>query len=70
MSKFIITEWVIKPFDYEFTTKTEKLADLNYKFRILDDDNNVYAYGYSESVNSLQPLRYCKKYGCTKIEYM
>ena len=44
-----------------------------FKFRLLDDDGDVYAYGVSTD-NSLEsafaPLdRYMYDYGCTEIQY-
>ena len=41
-----------------------------FKFRLLDDDGYVYAYGYSTSDSSFAPLdRYMPDYGCTEIQY-
>ena len=48
----------------------EKPIDLNFKFRLLDDDGYVYAYGYSNNDSSFAPLdRYQGDYGCTEIQY-
>ncbi len=66
MGRFIRTEWVIKPFDFESTVKHAKPTDINHKFRILDKKGNVFAYGYSARIHSLVLLKYCKKYGCKK----
>lgn len=42
-----------------------------FKFRLLDDDGYIYAYGYSTSDSSFAPLdRYMPDYGCTEIQYM
>lgn len=44
-----------------------------YKFRLLDDDGVVYAYGYSKTnddENAFRPLDYYEgAYGVTMIEY-
>lgn len=41
-----------------------------YKFRLLDDDGIVYAYGMSTRPDSFAPLdRYQWVYGCTEIQY-
>lgn len=51
----------------------EKPEGLNYKFRLLDDDGIIYAYGYSDDKDSekaFEPLdRYMPDYGCTEIQY-
>ena len=48
----------------------EKPKDLNEKFRLLDDDGLIYAYGYSNNSSSFAPLdRYQGDYGCTEIQY-
>ena len=44
-----------------------------FKFRLLDDDGEVYFYGYSSSCDdeaAFEPLDcYGEAYGCTMIEY-
>ena len=41
-----------------------------YKFRLLDDDGIVYAYGMSSVPDTFAPLdRYEYDYGCTEIQY-
>ena len=41
-----------------------------YKFRLLDDDGIVYAYGISSDDSSFSPLdKYSDWYGVTMIEY-
>ena len=41
-----------------------------FKFRLLDDDGIVYAYGMSTDDSSFAPLdRYAPAYGCTEIQY-
>lgn len=47
-----------------------KPKELDHKFRLLDDDKIIYAYGYSNDNNSFAPLdRYESMYGCTEIQY-
>jgi len=54
-------------------TVCEKPKGLDFKFRLLDDDGIIYAYGYSDDCDSeeaFQPLdRYMPDYGCTEIQY-
>lgn len=41
-----------------------------YKFRLLDDDGEIYAYGVGTNDSSFAPLdRYMYDYGCTEIQY-
>lgn len=41
-----------------------------FRFRLLDDDGEVYAYGVSTDNSSFSPLdRYMYDYGCTEIQY-
>ena len=44
-----------------------------FKFRLLDDDGEIYFYGYSSSCDdeaAFEPLDYYgEAYGCTMIEY-
>lgn len=41
-----------------------------YRFRLLDDDGEIYAYGVSTNNSSFAPLdRYEYNYGCTEIQY-
>ena len=41
-----------------------------YRFRLLDDDGIVYAYGMSTRPDSFAPLdRYQFVYGCSEIQY-
>jgi hypothetical protein len=51
----------------------KKPEGLNFKFRLLDDDGIIYAYGYADSCDdekAFQPLdRYMPDYGCTEIQY-
>lgn len=71
---FVITKWCKSITDSGKDEYTHKQHDnMPYKFRLLDDDNEVYAYGYSDDCNSEEafaPLdRYMNDYGCTSIEY-
>ena len=51
----------------------EKPKELNHKFRLLDNDGLIYAYGYSDSCddeNAFEPLDYYhNSYGVTEIQY-
>lgn len=41
-----------------------------YKFRLLDDDGEIYAYGVSTDDSDFDPLdAYMYVYGCTEIQY-
>ena len=41
-----------------------------YRFRLLDDDGIVYAYGECTDDSSFAPLdKYMPLYGCTEIQY-
>ena len=51
-------------------TIAKKPKRLDFKFRLLDDDGEIYAYGYSDNDSSFAPLdRYQPDYGCTEIQY-
>lgn len=71
---FVITMWTKKITDSgknEYTKVNYK--GYPYKFRLLDDDEIVYAYGYSKTnndENAFLPLDcYEGAYGVTMIEY-
>ena len=41
-----------------------------YKFRLLDSDGEIYAYGVGTDDSSFAPLdRYAPDYGCTEIQW-
>lgn len=41
-----------------------------FRFRLLDDDGEIYAYGASTVKDTFTPLdRYMYDYGCTEIQY-
>jgi len=41
-----------------------------YKFRLLDDDGIIYAYGVTSVPDTFAPLdKYMYDYGCTEIQY-
>lgn len=74
---FQVTKWT------KFITDDEKDKNIKlkvdpslvpYKFRLLDDDEIIYAYGYSSSdddENAFAPLdAYASAYGVTVIQYM
>lgn len=51
-------------------TVCKKPLLLNEKFRLLDDDGNIYFYGYSDDSSDFDPLDYYgTSYGCTAIQY-
>lgn len=69
---FVITKWTKHVTDSgkdEYTGR--KLdAENTYKFRILDDDGFVYAYGLSDEYFDPEPLdAYMDAYGVTDIQY-
>lgn len=51
----------------------DKSKDGLFKFRLLDDDGEIYFYGYSSSFDdeeAFEPLDYYgAAYGCTEIQY-
>jgi len=67
---FKITKWCKSITDSgKDETIAKKPKDLNFKFRLLDDDGNIYAYGYSDK-ESFSPLDYYQPlYGCVTIQY-
>lgn len=71
---YVITKWcktITDSGNDEIINK--KPENLPYKFRLKDDDNIIYGYGYSDDCDSekaFKPLnRYENDYGCTIIEY-
>jgi hypothetical protein len=47
-----------------------KPKDMPYKFRLKDDDGEIYAYGYAKSREIFAPLDWAMPlYGCVAIEY-
>ena len=71
---FKITKWCAAITDSgKDETIAKKPKELNHKFRLLDDDGNIYAYGYSDDSDSEEafaPLDYYQGYyGCTEIQY-
>lgn len=79
---YCITKWTKEITDSgkdEYTGRGKKmmnkLKESNYtgdiyRFRLLDDDGIVYAYGISTDDSSFAPLdRYMYDYGCTEIQY-
>ncbi|WP_103110968.1 hypothetical protein [Brevibacillus reuszeri] len=77
LENFEITRWTgaitedgkikrIKPEDYSN-------PDMPHEFRLLDDDDNIYGYGFSRSCDdedAFAPLdHYGPLYGCTEIQY-
>lgn len=71
---FVITKWCKSITDSGKDEYTHKQHDnMSFKFRLLDADNSVYAYGYSDDCDSekaFEPLdEYVDTYGCVAIEY-
>lgn len=78
---YVITKWCKSITDDGKDLYTHKKLDTEniVKFRLLDDDGIIYAYGimdkdrflYDENVEGFEPLdRYMYDYGCTEIQYM
>lgn len=67
---FQITKWCKSITD---DGKDHKVCDkpegMDFKFRLLDDDSIVYAYGYSDKENFAPLNKYQGDYGCTEIQY-
>lgn len=71
---FKITKWCKSiTDDHKDKIVCEKPKELNYKFRLLDDDGIIYAYGYADSNDdekAFAPLeKYQPDYGVTEIQY-
>ena len=80
---YCITKWCKSITDSgvdEYTHREKKMKDklkelygevpALHKFRLLDDDGTVYAYGLSTDDSSFSPLdKYEPMYGCVSIEY-
>ena len=71
---FIITKWCAAVTDSgKDETVNTKPSDMPYKFRLLGDDGEIYAYGYSKTCDdddAFNPLdRYMNDYGVTEIQY-
>lgn len=71
---FVITMWTKAVTDSGKDEKTHAChTAYPYKFRLLDDDGVIYAYGYSKTnndENAFLPLDYyAGAYGVTMIEY-
>lgn len=70
MRTFVITKWCKSITDSGKDEYTKLSHDgLRYKFRLLDEDGVVYAYGYNSSENFAPLEQYMYAYGCTKIQY-
>ncbi len=64
------TEYSICSNDFDDTNK-EHIKKCKFKFRLLDDDDNVYAEGISDDDSSFEPLDdfAMPSWGCTAIQY-
>ena len=70
MASWIITEDKINEGQYD----NEASGDIDkcvHKFRLLDDDGEVYFYGKSGNSSSFDPLdEFGGGFGCTDIQYL
>tara|TARA_R110002074_G_C12422967_1_gene656085 strand:- start:784 stop:1080 length:297 start_codon:yes stop_codon:yes gene_type:complete len=71
---FIITRWTAIVADNNISTriKVERPSEFTRKFRLRDDDNNTYFYGFQDPMNfdEFAPLdEYGCGYGCTQLQY-
>ena len=68
---FKITKWCAAiTDDHKDKTVCPKPKELNEKFRLLDDDKVIYAYGYSNNSSSFAPLdQVGSLYGAVDIQY-
>lgn len=73
---WIITKWCRTITDSgkdEYVNQDKKKDSMIHKFRLLDDDEEIYAYGISDdcdSENAFEPLDwYEADYGVTGIQY-
>ena len=71
MTKYVITKWCKSITDSGKDEYTHRdTTGLPYKFRLLDDDGIVYAYGRSNNDSSFRPLfEVGEGYGCVDIQY-
>lgn len=53
----------------KYINKDIDKSNMQYKFRILDDDGIVYGYGVSEKINFKPLNRYMNSLGVTEIQY-
>ena len=75
-TSFIITKWckliTDDSKDWNFTIPKElkeKYKGKGFKFRMMDDDNNIYCYGYCTKINFIPIDMLGKAYGCVTIQY-
>lgn len=68
---FTITKWTRHiTDDGKDKVVRPKPEHMDHKFRLLDDDKVIYAYGYTTNPDSFAPLdRYQDAYGCVEIQY-
>lgn len=66
-----ITKWCKSIADSEKDEYTGKdTKGMTERFRLLDDDGTVYAYGKAKEGVDFEPLDYYMyEYGCTEIQY-
>ena len=72
-TNWVITKWCKSITDSEKDEYVNKEIDkkhMVHRFRLLDDDGIVYAYGVSDDDSSFSPLDYYSPlYGVTDIQY-
>lgn len=73
MTKYCITKWckcITDDGKDWFVNKNVDKSEMKFKFRLLDDDNEVYCYGVCSVNDSFKPLtHYRNEYGLTSIQY-
>lgn len=70
---WVITKWCKSITDDGkdwYVNKDVDKKHMIHKFRLLDDDGTVYAYGVSDDDSSFNPVDYYEgSYGCVVIQY-
>lgn len=70
---YVITRWcksITEDKRDHYVNKDKVTKDMVHRFRLVDDDDVVYAYGVSTSDSSFWPLdEIGEAYGCTSIQY-
>lgn len=69
---WVITKWsrnITESEKDEYVNKDKVTKEMIHKFRLLDDDGVIYAYGFNKN-KDFEPLDYYQGiYGCVNIEY-
>lgn len=59
------------PEDFILNQEKEIKNNFKYKFRLLDDDKNVYFEGLATKNDSFDPLDFLgSEFGCTDLQYL